>query len=185
MKTSVKVALSVSLIWIILNLLIYLVGYSRAFFTAGILLNIFFLLCAVSLGLFLTKKEKGFPESLYLEDFKTAMQSGIIYTLLISGFIYLYHERIDTGIRQSLIEARNESLHQTYPDAASFKVLQDSDPKWKDKNFDLFIEEQEDLTLGIYSSFSVFIFHMMGLFIFSMFFSFFGTIIMRKIILRQ
>ena len=46
------------------------------------------------------------------------------------------------------------------------------------------IEEQEDLTKSIYSSFSGFIFHMMGMFIFSMFFAFFGTIIIRRVILR-
>ena len=185
MKTSVKVALGVSLIWIILNLIVFLIGYSRELFATGILLNIFFLLSAITFGLYLTKKEKGFSESLFLEDFKTAMQGGIVYAILISGFLYVYHNNIDTGIRQSLIDARLESLHKTYPDEEAFKVLQSSDSKWKDKNYDLFIEEQEDLTKGIYSAFSIFIFHMMGLFIFAMFFSFFGTIIIRKVILRQ
>lgn len=184
MKTSVKVGLSVALVWIILTLFVYLIGYSKEFFATGILLNIFLLLSAISFGLFMTKKERKFEESLFLDDFKIAMQSGLVYTILIAGFIYLYHESIDTGIRQSLIEARDASLKETYPDAASFKVLQDTDPKWKDKNYDLFIEEQEDLTKDIYSSFSVFIFHMMGMFIFAMFFSFFGTIIIRRVILR-
>lgn len=184
MKTSVKVALGIALVWIILTLIIYLTGYSKELFATGILLNIFFLLTAISFGLFLTKKEKGFADSVFLDDFKVAMQSGIIYTIILAGFIYLYHQTIDTGIRESLIEARNESLHNTYPDAASFKVLQETSPEWKDKNYDLFIEEQEDLTKSIYSSFSVFIFHMMGMFIFSMFFAFFGTIIIRRVILR-
>lgn len=184
MKTSVKVALSVSLVWIIINLIIYLIGFSREFFAIGILLNIFFLLASIAVGLFLSRKEKKFAETLFLEDFKVAMQSGIIYAIIISGFLYVYHNNIDTSIRQSLTDARIESLHNTYPDEESFKVLQESNPEWKDKNYDFFIEEQEDITKGIYSAFSVFIFHLMGLFLFAMFFSFFGTIIIRRVILR-
>lgn len=112
------------------------------------------------------------------------MQSGIVYAIIISGFLYVYHNNIDTSIRQALTDERIESLHKTYPDEESFKVLQENNPEWKDKNYDFFIEEQEDITKGIYSAFSVFIFHLMGLFLFAMFFSFFGTIIMRRVILR-
>lgn len=184
MKTSIKVALGIALIWIIINLIVFLAGYSREFFTLGILFNIFLLLTSISLGLFLTKKEKNFAESIFLDDFKVAMQGGLIYTIIIAGFLYVYHEKIDTGIRQSLIGVKTKSLHDTYPDVESFKVLQETNPEWRDKNYDLYIEEQEDNIKGMYSSFSVFIFHMMALFIFSMFFSFFGTIIIRKVILR-
>lgn len=184
MKTSVKTALGISFVWIILNLIVFLSGFSAQFFSIGILLNIFLLLTAIALGLFLSKKEKGFVETVFLDDFKTAMQGGIIYTIIIAGFIYLYHEVIDPSIRNGLMEERTQALHETYPDEEAFKTLQESNPEWKDKNFDLFIEEQEDITKGIYSSFSVFIFHMMGMFIFSMFFAFFSTIIIRRVILR-
>ena len=171
MKTSVKVALSVALIWIILTLVVFLAGYAAPFFVFGILLNIFMLLVAISLGLFFTRKEKGFEETLFLDDFKTAMQSGIVYTLIISGFVYLYHEVIDSSIKDRLVEARLETIQEMVPDEATYLKLQENDPQWQEKSYDDYIENQELSIKGIISSFSVFIFHMMGLFIFSMFFS--------------
>lgn len=185
MKTSVKFGIFLSLVWISIILIAYLSGFSSEFFAIGILMNIFCLLAAISAGLFMTRKEKNFEHSIFLDDFKSSLQAGLVYTIFVSGFIYLYHQKIDTSIRENLISQRISLLHETYPNQESFKKLQESDAKWADKNFDMYIEEQEDMTKDIYSSFSVFIFHMMGLFIFSMFFSFFSTIIIRKVVLRQ
>jgi len=185
MKTSVKVAFGISLVWIIVTLIIYLSGYSRQAFVFGIMINLFCLLISISLALFFTKKEKNYETSFFFDDFKIALQGGIVYALVISGFIYVYHEYIDSSIKDALVEDRIEALHKVYPDDASYLKLQAVDSKWKDKSFDDFIENQEDQTRGIISSFSVFVFHLMGLFIFAMFFAFFATIIMRKIILRQ
>lgn len=184
MKTSVKVAFGVSLTWIILSLIVYLAGYSKEAFVIGILINLFCLLAAIAGGLFMTKKEKNYEKGIFLDDFKTALQGGIIYALVVSGFIYVYHEYIDNTIKNALIENRIAALHEAYPDEAAYKALQAIDPKWQDMDFDDFIENQEDQTMGIISSFSVFVFHLMGLFIFSMFFAFFTTIIVRKVILR-
>ena len=184
MKTSVRVALGISFGWIILTLFLYLVGFSKEAFPLGILVNLFCLLAAVAVGLFLTKKENKYAEGIFLDDFKTALQGGIVYALVVSGFIYVYHEYIDSSIKEELIQNRIAALHEAYPDEASYQVLRDTDPKWKDMDFNDFIENQEDQTKGIISSFSVFVFHLMGLFIFSMFFAFFATIIVRKVILR-
>lgn len=185
MKTSVKVAFGISMVWIIVTLIVFLLGYSRQAFVFGIMINLFCLLVSISLALFFTKREKNYDESFFLDDFKIALQGGIVYALLISGFIYVYHEYIDSSIKDALVADRIEALHKVYPDEASYLKLQAVDSKWKDKSFDDFIENQEDQTRGIISSFSVFVFHLMGLFIFSMFFAFFATIIMRKIILKQ
>ena len=188
MKTSVKVALGTALIWIIITLIAFLAGYSESFFVFGILLNIFLLLMAIAAGLFFTRKETGFAPSIFLDDFKTALQSGLVYALIIAAFVYLYHATIDTSIRQNLVELRMEAIHKMVPDEATFKELQENDPnflQWKDKGYDDYMENQEMSIQGIISAFSVFIFHLMGLFIFSMFFAFFGTIIIRKVVLRQ
>jgi len=185
MKTSVKVAFGISLVWIIVTLILFLAGFSKQAFVIGIMINLFCLLVSISLALFYTKREKNYDESFFLDDFKIALQGGIVYTLIISGFIYVYHEYIDSSIKDALVQDRVTALHEAYPDEAAYLKLQAVDAKWKDKSFDDFIENQEDQTKGIISSFSVFVFHLMGLFIFAMFFSFFATIIMRKIILRQ
>jgi hypothetical protein len=183
-KTSVKIGLFFALIWIIISLVLYLSGISRDAFKVGILLNIFLLMSSIAVGLFLSKKEKKFEKGTFLDDFKTAMQSGIIYALIISGFTYLYHSQIDVSIRQDLIDAQIEALHRNVPDSETFIELKDNDPTWRDKSYDDYIELMEDQAHSMISPTSVFIAHLMGLTFFTFFFSFFITLIIRKVVLR-
>ena len=184
MKTSVKFGLAFALLWIIISMIIFYSGYSKETFNIGILINLFLLMTATAVGLFMTKKEQKFEKGNFIRDFKTATQSGVIYAIVVAGFVYLYHEVIDTSIRSALIEARIEALHTAVPDSETFKELQANDPTWRDKSYDDYIENQEDQFKSVFSSFSVFVAHLMGLTFFSLLFAFFSTLILRKIVLR-
>lgn len=185
MKTSVKAGIFFALIWIIIVLSAFLAGFSVDFFLISELLSLLLLLGAIFTGLFLSKKENGYEKVNALDDFKVAMQSGIIYTIIITGFVYLYHNQIDTSVKESFINQRIEMLHAEYPDLASYEALQAKDPKWAEKSFDDFIENQEDQTKSFIGPFFTSFFHLMVLFMFSLFYSFFVTIVLRKVILRQ
>lgn len=185
MKRTIKVGLSVGLIWIIFTMIMFYTGNGAATFKAGIFINVFCLLCAIAAGLYLHKKESGFEKATFPSDFKAAMQSGVIYAILVAGFIYLYHEKIDPSIREGIkgtwIEA-NENFVQNEEDYAQ---LQEDDPTWEDKTYDDYMENQEDQLDSIFSSSSIFIFHLAGLFFFSIFYSFFAVVILRKVVMRQ
>lgn len=185
MKTTVKAGIFFSLIWIIVVLAAFLAGYSVDFFLISELFSLLLLLGAIFTGLFLTKKENGYEKVNALDDFKLAMQSGLVYTILITGFVYVYHSYIDTSVKDQFVEQRIEQLHKMYPDEASYIELQKNDIKWKDKSFDDFIENQEDQTRSFIGSFFTSLVHLMVLFMFSLFYSFFVMIVIRKVILRH
>ncbi len=185
MKRTVKVGFFVALLWIIFTLTAYNLGYSYACFVPGMFVNVFLLLCAIALGLFLHKKDSGFDRKPFPDDFKAAMQSGGIYVLMIACFVYLYHEVIDDSIKTRLASERLEALKTQVPDEAAYQKLQENDVTWEDKSYDTYIENQEDQIFYAYSSFTVFIFHLMGLMFFALFYAFFATLILRKIVLRQ
>jgi len=185
MKTSVKFGIFFALLWIIVLLCAFLAGYSVDFFLISEILLLLLLVVGIFLGLFMTKREKGYEKVNALEDFKVAMQSGIVYTIIVTGFIYVYHNQIDPSVKQSFIDQRIEALHSEYPDQASYEVLQANDPKWETFSFDDFIENQEDQTTSFIGPFFTSLFHLMVLFMFSLFYSFFVMIVIRKVILRQ
>lgn len=186
MKTSVKAGLLFGIIWIILVLIAYLLGYSVDFFIVSELINLFLLLGAIFTGLYLTKKENNYETVNAIEDFKIAMQSGIVYTMLITGFVYLYHSQIDESIKESITKDRIAAIHEKIPNEEVYiKDIQAVDDKWTNKSFDDFIENQEDQTRTFVGEFFTSFFHLMILFMFSIFYSFFVTIVIRKIILRQ
>lgn len=185
MKTSVKAGILFSLIWIIVVLVAFLAGYSVDFFLISELLSLLLLVGAIFVGLFLTKKENGYEKVNALEDFKVAMQAGIVYTIIVTGFVYLYHSQIDLTIKENFIEQRISDLHEEYPDQASYAKLQEQDIKWQDFSYDDFIENQEDQTRTFTGSFFTSFFHLMVLFMFSLFYSFFVMLVLRKVILRH
>ena len=185
MKTSVKAGLLFALIWIIVILIAFLTGRSIDFFLISELLSLLLLLGAVFTGLFMTKREKNYEKSNALEDFKIAMQSGLVYTILVTGFVYIYHNQIDTTIQESFIAQRIDVLHEEFPDEASFIVYQAKDPKWKDLTYNDFIENIEDQAKTFIGPFFTSFFHLMVFFMFSLFYSFFVTLVIRKIILRE
>jgi len=184
MKTSVKIGFFFALIWIIINMVMFYAGISKEGFKVAVLINIFLLMSSIAAGLYLSKKEKDFEVGIFMEDFKTSMQSGIIYALTIACFVYLYHEKIDTSIKDELIANRIESIHASVPNSEVYAELQANDVTWKNKSYDDYIENQEDQARSMISSSSVFVAHLMGLTFFTFFFSFFITLIMRKVVLR-
>lgn len=185
MKTTVKAGIFFALLWIIAVLAAFLAGYSVDFFLISELLSLLLLVVGIFVGLYLTKKENNFEKVNALEDFKLAMQSGIVYTIIVTGFVYLYHNQIDTSVKESFINQRLEALYEQYPDEASFKELQAENDTWATFSYDDFIENQEDQTRSFIGPFFTSFFHLMVLFMFSLFYSFFVTIIMRKVVLRQ
>lgn len=185
MRTSVKAGILFALIWIICVLGVFLLGYSVDMFLIMELFALLTLLGAIFAGLFLTKKESGYEKVPALEDFKVALQSGIVYTVLVTGFIYVYHEQIDPSIKEGFTNQRIQMLHDEYPDKASYEKLQEVDNKWQEKSYDDFIENQEDQIRSFVGSFFTSLFHLMVLFMFSLFYSFFVMIVLRKVVLRQ
>jgi hypothetical protein len=185
MKTSVKAGFLFSLTWIIINMIVYLAGFSIPFFRAGIMLNFFLLMACISVGVYITKKDKSYSKGFFLDDFKTALQCAIIYALMVSAFSYLYHEFIDVSIKKSMIDARVADLHEKIPNLETFEEYQAKDITWKNKSFDDFIENKEDEYKTVFSSFSVFVGHLMGLTFMGGLFAFFVTMIMRKVVLRE
>ncbi|MFT5821432.1 MAG: hypothetical protein ACI8ZM_002685 [Crocinitomix sp.] len=184
MKTSVKFGFFFALLWIIIVLCAFLTGYSVDFFLISEILSLLLLVGAIFLGLFMTKKESGYEPVNALQDFKVAMQSGLVYTILVTGFIYVYHNQIDPSIKQTFIDQKFTALKAQYPDVASFEALQAIDPKWETFSFDDFIENQEDQATSFIGPFFTSFFHLMVFFMFSLFYSFFVMIVVRKVILR-
>lgn len=185
MKTTIKVGFAGALVWIIITLIAFLSGFSKTFFDIGILINVFALMTSIGVGAFLAKKEIGYEKTFFLSDFKGAMQSGIIYTLCVASFIYVYHEKIDPSIRTELANSRLEALHEGMPNETIYLENLGDDDVWKNKSFDDYIENQEDTINATYSSMSVFLFHLMGLMLFSFFYSFFAVLILRKVVLKE
>src|SRR5690606_32010444 len=106
MKVSIKVGLSLAAVWIAAKLFIYLSGYSIEWYNISALINNFLLLSAVAIGLYLTKKQAGFEKVTFLEDVKSAIAGGVIYTVIVASFSWYYLSSVDSSYLDYKIEER-------------------------------------------------------------------------------
>ena len=185
MKPSVKVALVCSLISIGISLSFYYSDNSVTGYEVGSFVNIFLLLTSIAIGVFVFKKKQNFEQRSFLEDIKIAMQGGIMFTILISSFTYVYHSKIDTSIIDAKVNVRLEYLVKSVPDEATYKELQKKDITWEDKTYMDYLENQEDLARSIISAGSLGLMNAVSGMLLTVFFSIFVTIILRKVVLRN
>jgi hypothetical protein len=184
MKPSVKVALICSLISIGIALGFYYSGQSLLGYELAGFINIFLLLISISIGVFLFKKGDDFSDKSFLEDIKIAMQGGVVFTILVSSFIYVYHSKIDTSIIDSKVNERMVYLMDSVPDETTYLQLQKDDITWQDKTYMDYLENQEDLARSIISAGSLGLMNALVGLLMTIFFSIFTTVILRKVVLR-
>lgn len=94
MKNLIWVGFGFSLLWIAIKYIAFAIGYDLFGSVSNfVLLNMFFLTSSISIGLFIFKKQETEIGD-FFQDLRTAMVPGMIYTVMVSGFIYLFYSSI-------------------------------------------------------------------------------------------
>ena len=184
MKIPLRVAMVCFLISVGITLGFYAAGQTAYGAQISGLWNMFLLLCSIGVGIYFTKKSQGYnKETSFAEDFKVALQGGIVFVLLLSLFTYVFHEKIDNSYVELKLNERLDANLANVPNEAAFLALQAEDITWKDKTYLDYIENQEDqASLGL-SAYSFAIGHLgIGLFL-AMFFSIATAFIWRQIVM--
>ncbi|MCH2226093.1 MAG: hypothetical protein MK066_15095 [Crocinitomicaceae bacterium] len=97
MKITIKTGIIFAFFWMAIKMIIFWSSdnpENPASVMPGVLTNMFCLLMAIAVGLFLHKKNET-DESNVLGDIKNAMSAGVPYILLVSIFIYLFYTKIN------------------------------------------------------------------------------------------
>ena len=186
MKIPLRVAMVCFLISVGITFGFYFAGETAYGAQISGLWNMFLLLCAIGVGIYFTKKSQGYDtETSFAEDFKVAVQGGIVFVVLLSIFTYVYHEKIDNSFIELKLNERLDANLQNVPNEAEFLKLQAEDFTWKNKTYLDYIENQEDQASVGLSAYSFALGHLgIGMFL-AMFFSIATTFIWRKIVMMD
>lgn len=185
MRPALKAALIFAGAWILLKLLFFGIGiFQEDIFVTG-LLNNFFLLGAIAVGLYLQKKKEGLGEGTALSDIKHSMVAGAPYALIVSIFMFFFYNDINPGFIEERRTERmdliyNEMQRESYVDSLKlqnqdFEVL---------TNEEIFKKIKND-TESALSPNSLLVFSLLGLIVLSLTYAIFITVIFRKILLRD
>lgn len=127
MKIGVKIGLIFALLWIISKIIFFYAGMSSQTYKTSALINNFFLLCTISITLYLFLKKNAYAQTPFLTDAKQAVIGGFVYTIFVSLFSLLYYSKIDVKYIENKIEIRMEAVKdalKTNEQLAEFKASQ-------------------------------------------------------------
>ena len=185
MKPTVKFGLIFAAIWIGFKLILFstLTGPDRYNLQPAILANILCLLLAITLGLYFHKRNAT-EQSNALGDIKSAMGAGMIYTMIVTVFLYFYYSKIDPEYNQHQRSEAAMQLEKMLNDPEEFKKLKGSNGDFevmsKDEIRASLITNQE----AMYSTQAVTTIGLLGMLMLATVNSILISIVMRRVIFK-
>lgn len=184
MRTTLKVGALFALLWIASKLVTYLLGMGIDWYNTSALLNNFLLLSAIAFGLYLHKRKQGFKTVTYLDDVKEAVASGLIYTLLVASFSYVYLAKIDSSYLDYRIEERMTQVEQDLGNPERMEEYRKSNPEAELKSDQQILTEIRQTTEGILNPGVQFVMLLMGFLVLTFIYALLVAVFIRKILLR-
>lgn len=184
MKVTIKTALICALIWICFKLLGYQLGWNTPDYASlFVMTNMFVLLTAVSVGLYLQKR-KGVEDDNMLTDVKNGMISGVVYALTVSVFLYFYYEKIDPDYNRKIIAELEMNLKADLDDPEKFKTIKSSNEDFEVMTKEEIMEKQMETPRRLFSGTFMMTYGALAMLMLSTLYSILVTVIYRKVLFR-
>jgi hypothetical protein len=185
LKNKVKFSLIFAAIWIFYKLILFWFGSAINTVTPSIFGNIFCLLAAISVGLFIHKKNETTEKGNAINDIKTSLSVGMPYAVIVSLFIYVYYSKIDPEYNQRQIHKAQVLIDKTLKNEVKFE-----EHKKENEAFEVMSKERirKELIKGpksFYTASATSLVSLLSLMMLSTFYSILLTVIYRKFIFRN
>ena len=184
MKITVKTGFICALTWIIIKMAYHLIWPEATSLTPMILSNMFFLMCSVSLGLYLHKKQEGFSQGNALSDIKAGMSSGVPYAVIVALFLFFYYNNINPQFVENIKKPMIEQLDKELSTEASIKRLKNQNPELETKTREeIYQMGLENINFKASPKFTS-ILSVLGMIIMSTLYSIFIMVVYRKVLVK-
>jgi len=185
MKITLKMGLLFAVIWFAIKMTSHLGGWVKTDINPTILLNMLLLLFAISVGLYLHKKQEGFTAGNALSDIKAAMTVGIPYAILVSIFVYVYYAQINPGFVAQRISDAEMTIKLSLEDLLLFQKIKNEQAAFEVMTKESIYKELKKGPSNFYSAKSTTIIGLLGMTMLSTVYSIFVTIIYRRVLFRK
>jgi len=185
MRVTLKSGIIFAFGWILIKLSMFGMGVSSAdSLKPSVLLNMLFLILAVTVGLYLQKR-KDSESGNVLKDIKNGMTAGLPYAILVSLSIYIYYAKVDPDYIQGKLADTEVELTKIMNNPKEYKKLKDSNP-----DFEVMTDKQITKAVlknsrSAYNPKSTAIMALSALILYALLNSIFITVILRKLVFKQ
>jgi len=101
-------------LFVIIKMVLFNLRKNDDWYLAAIFCNILFLLLAIFFTVRSTYKSTNPGSISYLDVVKTALKPAMLYAVLLSGFVYLYYSKIDSGFTRVRVVETTKKAAQFY-----------------------------------------------------------------------
>lgn len=186
MKISFKIAILFVGIWFLGKMTFFYaqILQSESEVKFQVMWNILCLLLAMSIGTLAEKRRQANTDNSALADIKNTLGGGMIYTVLVSGLIYLYYAKLDPGYNQrqlAIAEMRVDEMLKDEGQMAELRKSPDYESKTDEEIRELAIANQE----AIYNPTSTMTISLLGMLLLSTINAIILTFVFRRILFRN
>lgn len=175
------IPIGLALLWILIKQMAFILGL----FTFGsvqvfVLINMLLLTLTISFSLYFLKRNEENPAN-FLQDMKKGIGTGMIYTLIVSGFIYLFYAKIHPEYNQYQVDQARELLENP----KNIDKIRSKNPELANKSDKEITKMSLQQAKMIASASFTFIIALLGMTLYTLFNSILIAIIYRRLLFRS
>ena len=184
MKKTYLIGFIFGILWCGVKFLSYLLNWdSWETLSTFVMLNMLFGTFSVIVALLIVNNKQDLDRNL-LMDVKSGMSSGLVYTLVVSFFIYMYYDKINPAYNQSQINKRKIELTKHFLATKNVEAYRNNKPEWKSLNKKELLEEDAKAMAHFISPKRTMIFSLSGLLLWTTLNSIVISLIFRRFLFR-
>jgi|TARA_R110000737_G_scaffold250424_1_gene260147 hypothetical protein len=178
------IGLSLGAAWCVVKYISFLVNPMHTSIVPTVLLNILFLLSAIAIALYITKRNQTEKDS-FLGDIKNGLKAGLPYTILVAVFLFFYYSTINPGFNERQIAHTNAKFDLIFDDPKEYQELKNSNPSFEVMSKEELREEMRKGPKSFYTPGATMTLSLLAMLLLSTLYSILVASIYRKIVFRE
>lgn len=184
MKSSVGFGFLFAMCFVVVKMMSYFLNVFQEDIKPFALVNILFLIIAISLGLYQYMRFRREPDDNLMNNIKQALKAGFIYTVVVSGFLFTFYKFVDSSVISQMRNERIEIIKTQLKDPAALSQIKRSNHAVEMMEPDEMLEEATKNIDKFISPMSVFLISLLALLMLSILYSILISVIFRKVLFR-
>lgn len=185
LRPALKFSLLFAGLWIALKMIFMAYNLFQEDIQVTGLLNNFFLLSAIALGLFFEKRKEGFGEGTAMTDIKHAVTAGAPYVLIVSLFMFYYYDTINPEFIETRVEERVDLIYNDMQRESYVDSLKVNKPEFRTRTDEEILREAKREIESNLSPKSMLVFSLLGMLILAVTYAILLTLVFRKVLFRD
>lgn len=185
MKKSFHIGIFFAFCFIIVKMVADFAGIFEGQIKPFALFNLLLLLASVAIGLYLYFKRRTTRKEDIMKEIKEAMKAGVTYTTIVSAFLFIYYNNINTTFFENIKTEQIDALKEAVYDPETLATMRSGNATLQMMEPEEMIQVRTKQLDQFMSPKFMLIISLLGMMLMSILYSILVTIIYRSVLFRN